>query len=41
MMWLFGGFSLGSLTGIGGLVLLIPLCLTGKTGPNRYGPQPV
>jgi len=41
MMWLFGGFALSSLTSIGGLVLLIQLCLAGKTGPNRYGPQPV
>lgn len=40
MMWVISGVSLGSLLSIGGLVLLIQLCLQGKAGPNRYGPEP-
>ncbi len=40
MMWMISGVSLGSLLSIGGLILLIQLCLKGKAGPNRYGPEP-
>ena len=32
---------LGLIPGIGGIILLVFMCLEGTNGPNRYGPDPV
>ena len=32
---------LGLIPGIGGVILLVFMCLEGTRGPNRYGPDPV